>query len=157
MFLRPPFRSVPFALLLLAASAFASAGHTVTLHNLTDKTLTVSRDWGPGHPGSGDPPQAFQEWSQCLEPGDVPTYFFQSQGKDVETDIVIRHLAADEAVHVEDLTIQSLDLDPSPSGPASHPGLEGATLGFQPIGEKLPPEPEASSQGPNPGPLVQPQ
>lgn len=140
-------RSLALAGLLLPAALPARAATTVTVHNLTGRTLAVTRPWSPWHREPDDPPQPFPAFRRWLPPGATATYRFLLPGRDLDTDLVIRRLASGGAIHHDGLTIHAVDPDLEPDGPGPGPwppDPEWARV----IGEDLPPEPEAKLTGP---------
>jgi hypothetical protein len=103
----------------------APAATTLTVHNRTGQTLAVTRLWSPWRPEPDDPPMSIPYFQRLLGPGEVGTYHFQLPGKDLESSIIIRHLPEDGVVSFENMTIT-----------AAEPAM-------MPLGEDLPPEPEA--------------
>jgi hypothetical protein len=118
------------ALIFLGFGAAAAAETVLTVHNLSNRTLTVTRPWSPWRPEPDDPPQPFPLFREWLRPGAEATYRFQTPGKELESDLVVRRLPRDGRIEFECLTLQAMD------------------PGFTPIGEDLPPEPEAPAGSP---------
>lgn len=130
----------PAALALLLAAP-ASAATTITVHNLTGRTLSVLRTWSPWHPEPCDGPQAFPAFQHRIAPGGSATYRFLVPGRDLDTDLVIRRLGADETVVHDGLTLRATDPDLEPPLPCPMPGPLPPWARI--IGEQPPPEPGA--------------
>jgi hypothetical protein len=112
-------------LLVFLGASSLSATTTLTVHNLTGRTLAVTQEWSPWRPEPDDPPPGepfFQRW---LKPGAVGTYVFEVPGKDLESVIIIRTLPLDGAVVFERLTLQAVDPGGTPFGDGLATDLEG--------------------------------
>ena len=135
---------------LLATSGPPSRPTTfLTVHNRTNKTLSVSPPGSPWHPEPCDPPApaAPRRW---LGPGQTASYRRQAPGKEVASDVVIRSLHQGERVECGGLVIRAPDpdLDPPCGQPPVWPQEADPRDKF--IGDEPPPDPEESEPDPEP-------